>query len=173
MSVDYGDGDLQPEYREVADEYARAVKEFFGERLRSICFFGSVVTGEATPESDIDVLVVAERLPEDIGLRAHETNFIHENLRRGEAYRMLRSQGRTAFISDIFLTPEETRTHPPLMLDLTEYASITYDKDGFLESILEDMRRRLKELGAQKVKAKKGYYWLLKPDAGPTEVVEI
>ena len=58
MSVDYGDGDLQPEYREVADEYARAVKEFFGERLRSICFFGSVVRGEATPESDLTSVMV-------------------------------------------------------------------------------------------------------------------
>jgi hypothetical protein len=76
-------------------------------------------------------------------------------------------------VSEIILTPEEVRTHPPIMLDMTQDASIVYDKDGFLKSVLDDMRRRLNELGARKVQAKKGYYWVLKPDARLDEVVEV
>lgn len=173
MHTVHGGEKLQPEYRELADEYARLVKEFFGDSLRSICFFGSVVRGEATPESDLDVLVVAERLPKDLGLRMRETISIHEELKNSEAYRRLRSLRRSAFVSDIILTPDEVKTHPPIMLDMTQDAFIVYDKDRFMQSVLDDMRRRLNELGARKVKAKKGYYWILKPDAKPDEVVEV
>jgi predicted nucleotidyltransferase len=164
---------LQAEYRKLAEEYLRLVKEFFGERLVSVCFFGSVVRGEATPESDLDVLIVAEELTKDIGLRVRETLPIDEELRHSEAYRRLRSLRRSAFVSDIMLTPDEVRTHPPIMLDMTQDAFVVYDKDGFLKSVLDDMRRRLSELGARRVQAKKGYYWVLKPDARLDEVVEV
>jgi hypothetical protein len=39
--------------------------------------------------------------------------------------------------------------------------------------VREDIRKKLKQLGARKVAAKKGYYWVLKPGAKPTEVVEV
>jgi hypothetical protein len=168
-----GNVKLQAEYRELAEEYARVAREFFGNRLLSICFFGSVVRGTATPESDIDVLVVAETLPRDLGLRVRETTPMHEALRRSEEYRKLRLQGRSAFVSDIFLSPDEAKAHPPILLDLTEDAFIVYDRNDFLNSVLEDVKRKLKVLGAKKVKARKGYYWILKPDAKPSEVVEI
>ena len=164
---------LQQEYRELCEEYARVVKAFFIDRLISLCFFGSVARGDAMPESDIDALVVAEGLAADIGGRVRRTNPIHETLRRSEAYRRLRSQGRSAFVSDVFLTPNEVKAHPPILLDLTEDSELVYDRDRFLQGVLEDIRRRLKELGARKVKAQKGHYWILKPGAEPTEVVEI
>ena len=161
------------EYQALAEEYGRLARVFFGDRLISMCLYGSVARGNATPESDIDVLVIAENLPRDVGLRIRETRPIHEALRRSEPYRKLRSQGRSAFVADTFLTPDEAKTHPPLLLDLTEDAAAIYDKNGFLESILEDMRGRLRSLGAKKITTKKGYYWILKPDANPNEVVEI
>jgi hypothetical protein len=174
MMCSAGDsGLLQAEYRELADEYSRAVKEFFGDRLVSICFFGSVARGDATSESDIDVLVVADKLPSDVGFRIRETRPIHERVRRTEAYRKIRSQGRSGFVSDLFFSPDEVKTHPPILLDLTDDGLTVYDKDNFLKSVLDEIKRKLKELGSKKVKAKKGYYWILKPDAKPTEVIEI
>jgi predicted nucleotidyltransferase len=164
---------LQTEYRELADEYTRAVEAFFGDQLVSVAFFGSVARGEATLESDLDVLVVALNLTRDIGLRFRETMSVHDRVKRGEAYRRLRGQGRSAFVSDLFLSPEEVRGHPPILLDLTDDAHIAYDKNNFLESVLKDIRRRLKELKAKKVKTSKGYYWVLKPDAKTTEVVVV
>jgi hypothetical protein len=85
----------------------------------------------------------------------------------------VRSGGRSAFISDVYLTPEEAQSHPPILLDVADHGVIAYDRDGFLAGVLEDIRKRLKQLGARKVTAKKGYYWVLKPNAKPTEVVEI
>lgn len=164
---------LQQEYRTLADEYVRATSEFFGDRLVSICFFGSVARGEARADSDIDVLVVATELPRDVGLRIRETAGIHETLRRSGEYRKLREQGRSAFMSDLFLSPDEAKAHPPILLDLTDDAFIAYDRNGFLKGVLQDMKQRLRDLGARKIKARKGYYWILKPDARPDEVIEI
>ena len=73
---------LQQEYRTLADEYVRAASGFFGNCLVSICFFGSIARGEASADRDIDVLVVATDLPEDVGLRFRETAGIHETLRQ-------------------------------------------------------------------------------------------
>ena len=164
---------LQTEYRELCQEYLEAVKAHFGDRLISVCFFGSVARGEASPESDIDALIVANDLPRDFGLRVRETNRIHESVRSREVYRGLRLQGRSAFISDVYLTPEEARSHPPILLDVTDHGVIVYDKGGFLAAVLEDIRERLKQLGGRKVSARKGHYWVLKPHAKPTEVVEV
>ena len=164
---------LQAEYAALADEYTRAVEKFFEGRLVSIAFFGSVTRGEAGPESDVDVLVVAHELPRDVGFRVHETMSLHEKVRRSEAFKRLRAEGRSAFVSDLFLSPEEVKGHPPILLDLTDDAFIVYDKDGFLESVLNDIRERLRELKAKKVKTSRGYYWVLKPDAKPTEVVVV
>lgn len=76
-------------------------------------------------------------------------------------------------ISDIFLTSAEASSHPPILLDIADHGEVLYDREGFLEGELRKIRKRLRELGAQKVTTKQGYYWILKPDAKPTEVVEI
>ncbi len=164
---------LQGEYEQLSAEYVRLVKEHFGSRLHSICFFGSVPRGEASPESDTDALVIADGLPSDIGLRFQETGPIHEAIRTTEAYKTLTAHNRCGLISDIFLTPAETRAHPPILLDIADHGVVAYDREGFLEGELKKIRARLHDLGARKVDTKNGYYWILKPDAKPTEVVEI
>jgi len=164
---------LQPEYRELAAEYVELVKEHFGDRLVSLCFFGSVVRGEASPDSDIDALVVADGLPRDFGSRIRHTNKIHESLKKRSTHKRLRSEGRSAQISDIYLTQEEARSHPPILLDVADHGLVVYDRAGFLAEVLREIREKLKMLGARKVFAKKGYYWVLKPDAMPNEVIEI
>lgn len=104
---------LTKEYRELIEEYASRIQAHFGERLKTICLFGSVARGEADSGSDIDVVVVVDGLPEDIGARLKETNYIHEELKMTDAYRSLRKAGRCGSISDIFFTPEEVERHPP------------------------------------------------------------
>ncbi|MHA1711059.1 MAG: nucleotidyltransferase domain-containing protein [Candidatus Freyarchaeota archaeon] len=129
--------------------------------------------GEDDVESDVDVLVVAEGLPEDAGLRTRETNWIHLKLRETEAYRLLRASGRNCLISDVFFTPEEVERHPPVLLDMVEDGVILYDKNGFLRNVLEGLSEKLRRMGARRIKAGKGRYWILKPGAEPPEVVEI
>jgi predicted nucleotidyltransferase len=43
-------------------ELRRALKKKYGQRLKKIVLFGSYARGEATPESDMDVLIVLDDL---------------------------------------------------------------------------------------------------------------
>jgi hypothetical protein len=169
----YNINKVQAEYRKLLKEYCSGMASHFSEKLFSICVFGSVAKGMAAPESDIDVLVVAEGLPTEIGLRVKETNYIHIRLKKTEPYRSLRKAGRCALISDIFLTPSEVKRHPPILLDMIDEGIILYDKDDFLRNTLRLLKNKLKALGARKIVSAKGHYWILKPDIKPSEVVEI
>lgn len=164
---------VQAEYRKLLKEYCLGIASHFSQKLFSICVFGSVAKGTAAPESDMDVLVVSEGLPLDVGLRVRETNYIHLRLKETEAYRSLKKLGRCALISDIFLTPAEVKRHPPILLDLTDEGIIIYDKDDFLRNTLSLLKEKLEAIGAKKIVSAKGHYWVLKPDIEPSEVVEI
>ena len=166
-------GRLPTEYRELISEYFEAVKDHFKDRLVSVCVFGSVAKGEAAPESDIDVLTVAEGLPQDIGSRIRETTPLRLRVSEGDGHRRLRKLGRCASISEVILTPAEVERHPPILLDVVGEGVILYDRDGFLRRTLDSIAKRLKELGARKVVTEKGHFWILKPDLRPGEVVEI
>lgn len=56
---------------------------------------------------------------------------------------------------------------------MVEDGVMIYDKEGFLKGVLEQIAERLRELGAKRVWTKKGWYWVLKPDARLGEEVEV
>jgi hypothetical protein len=159
-------------YERLLAEYCSAMKEHFGERLKSICVFGSVAKGNPKPESDIDVLAVVEGLPESLDGRMAEAAEVHELVRSSEASRKVREAGRNPLISPLYFTPEELRKHPPIMLDLVEDAVILYDKGVLREELLK-LKRRMEELGSKKVQTSKGHYWILKPGLKAGEVIEL
>ncbi|MBM3500409.1 MAG: nucleotidyltransferase domain-containing protein [Armatimonadetes bacterium] len=49
---------MQPEIRPILAELKRRFEAIYGDRLVKLILFGSHARGEATPDSDIDVLVV-------------------------------------------------------------------------------------------------------------------
>ena len=164
---------IPSEYEALLKEYCSAMERHFAEKLVSICVFGSLARGKPTPSSDIDVMVVAENLPEDAGERTQSTNYIHKMLKRTDASATLRNLGRSTLISDVFLTPQEVEKHPPILIDMVEDAVILYDRKDFLRDVLKSLGEKLKQMGARKVVTEKGYFWILKPNAKPSEVIEI
>ena len=44
----------------VLEEFKREIKKLYGKRLRDIILYGSWARGDATEDSDIDVLVILE-----------------------------------------------------------------------------------------------------------------
>ncbi len=164
---------MQKGYVRLIEEYCSAIKDHFSDRLISICLFGSVARGEAKPDSDIDILIVADGFPIDIGMRIKETNYIHECLKKSKAYISLRKSNMSGLISDIFFTPEEIKGHPPILLDIIDDGIVLYDRDSFLSNELKLLKQKLESQKARKVKTEKGHFWILKPDIMFGEVVKI
>jgi predicted nucleotidyltransferase len=162
---------VPPVYRELLEEYYFALRKHFGDRLKSVCVFGSVARGNPSPESDIDVLVVIEGLPDTLDERMRLVAPIHDQIRNSPARRKVREAGRNPLISPLYFTPEEIKRHPPIMLELEE-ENILFD-EGVLRQEIRALKRRMQELGSRKVYTSKGYYWILKPDLKPGEEVEL
>jgi len=158
---------------DLAQNFAVEVEKALQSRLISVCLFGSIARGNVDPSSDIDIIIVAEDLPEGLISRNLAIKNILETIKSSPKARALRKMNQSILVSPIMLTPEEASKHPSIMLDIVDDDIILYDRGGFLQGILDDIRSRLRELGARKVKTRKGWYWILKPDARLGEEVRI
>ncbi|MCD6312352.1 MAG: nucleotidyltransferase domain-containing protein [Thaumarchaeota archaeon] len=149
-------------FRRIAEKLTENLLEVFGEELVSVTLFGSAARGESREDSDIDLLIVIENLPKD-------------RFERYELYREAEEKlgDEASRISPILKTPEEASRMSPLYLDLVEDSIILYDKNDFMKKILERLRKKLKNLGAKRVRRGKSWYWILKPDLKFGEVLEI
>lgn len=166
---------LDEDLRKYLGLYLEVLRDFFKGNLVSVYVFGSVARGEASEESDIDLLVVARGLEEDVGRRLELSSRLKEALRERsrDLRRALRRKGLPTTISDVLLTPEEVRGHPPILLDLTVEGVPLIDEGLFLARELERLRERLRELGAVRVRGRHGWYWVLKPGARLGEVIRV
>jgi predicted nucleotidyltransferase len=128
-------------------EVVEALREHLGASLRGVVLFGSRARGDARPESDWDLLVVADGLPASLLGRS----------------RMLRDTlparwcGRAAIIAK---TPQEFETEfPAYYLDVGSDGQILYDKDSYLEARLTRIRQRIREAGLQRRRLADGFVW--------------
>ncbi|MDH7599868.1 MAG: hypothetical protein QHH07_09590 [Sedimentisphaerales bacterium] len=75
-------------------------------------------------------------------------------------------------LSPVFKTPDEVRQGSWLFLDMVEDGLILYDT-GFLSGYLADLRARLDRLGARRITNGEAWYWDLKPDYQPGDVIDM
>ena len=162
---------MHPIYKTLTDAARDACQRHYGPRLVSLAVFGSVGRGTPGPDSDIDLLVVADRLPH--GRLARSDDFaaveraLEPMLTSGHAH------GLHPTLSPIFKTPAEVTAGSPLFLDMLDDARILHDRDGFLEQAFRELSDRLSHLGARRIWRDTSWYWDLKPDYKPGEVFEI
>jgi uncharacterized protein len=138
-----------------------------GGSLRSVILFGSVARGQARPNSDVDLLVVAEGFP--LSLRDRRRPLL-------ESWQRIRTDRGLPPVEWNLVTksPEEAIVHSPLYLDLVEDAVFILDQGDLIGHVLSDMRERMAKLGSRRVYLADGtWYWDLKPDFRFGEVVEI
>lgn len=145
--------------------------QVYGSRLVSLAVFGSVGRGTPRPDSDVDILLVADDLPRGRLARVYEFNQVEAAL--ASVLGALRREGVETELAPVFKTPAEVEAGSPLFLDMVDDARILYDRDGFLCGYLERLRRRLEQLGARRIPHAGAWYWDLKPDYKPGDVIEL
>jgi len=161
---------LQDPYKELLDALVKSLEKHFN--LISVVIYGSVARGEAGKDSDIDLLIVADNLP-DRYERFKLFEMAEKDKKVKHLLESLRRKGYNVFLSPIIKSRKEASIITPLYLDMVEDAVILYDKEDFFSKILERLRKRLMELKAERVRIGKRWYWRLKKDYKFGEVIRI
>jgi len=162
---------LRESFENIVECLKNSCLDVYGDRLVSLCVFGSVAAGTMRPDSDIDLLVVCDPLPRGRMARVREFEAIDRLCERELKQAMQR--GVATMFSPHIKTPDEVRKGSPIFLDMTDTVRIMFDRERFLGDYLAGLKERLSRLGARKVMLGGGYYWLLKPDLKPGEEISL
>jgi predicted nucleotidyltransferase len=140
-------------YARALDRLVPAVRFGYRDRLVAVAVFGSVGRGTPRPGSDIDLLIVARDLPR--GRFARLDEFLPLELAAQPDLAEIEPGGTPVMVSPVFKTPAEVEHGSPL--------------GCYLAGLLA----RLAELGARRIWRGDGWYWDLKPDFKPGEIVTL
>lgn len=159
-------------YRGFLDLPVERLKAALGEgRLLSCCLVGSVARGKARMDSDIDLLLVVHGEGWDDPLRTFLA--VLKEIRESEEYRRLVAAGYRPDPYPVFLSERDMWERPLILLDALDHGIILWDT-GVLAERFAALRQRLNALGAKKVPRPDGrWYWDLKPDWQPGNVVAL
>lgn len=161
------------DYKKLLKAFIKLVQHALGDRVVSIVLYGSVARGTARPDSDVDLLLILREASAEYWKRLQPLLTILRELRKEACWKKMEEQGMSPFLSLLVLSLEEAEENRYLYLDLVDEARILVDQKGFFQSKLESLRQRLQELGAQKVQRNGNWYWDLKPDLKPGEIVSL
>lgn len=160
------------DYRPLLERLVRLLRSALGERLLSVCVYGSIARGRAQLESDVDLIVVVrgEQSDANEGWRCAV-----DALRESHEYQALRERGLWPDLSPFIMTEDYLREQTPwLFLEVQDHGVILFDVADVFAEKLDAVRRRMRELGSKKVILSDGsWYWDVKPDWKPREVFEL
>lgn len=162
---------LKEKFNRLLDILLEETKSLYGDNLISFVVFGSVARETYRFNSDVDLLIIAENLPDGRMRRVAQFSTVEDKL---ESFiGTLKKIGIDTYISPVFKTPEEAEFGSLLFLDMVEDSHILYDRNEFFSNRLGRLRNRLRELGAKRIWEGNVWYWVLKPDYQPGEVIEL
>ncbi|MFQ5853170.1 MAG: nucleotidyltransferase domain-containing protein [Candidatus Binatia bacterium] len=140
------------EKKRVPEQAVKALRRALGDRLVAVVLFGSRARGDARPDSDWDLLVIAEQLPEGYWDR-------HRSIR--EALR----DGRCAGVSVVAKTPTEFESYlAPLYLDIALDGQLLFDRNGYARGKLNELRRIIQRAGLFRERTEAGDIWRWKQE---------
>ena len=137
-------------HHEVVDQLTpvvEALRRALGEDLIALVLFGSHARGDARPDSDWDLLIIARNLPQ----------------RHLSRYRMLKEQLPPSWrgrISILAKTPAEFEAAlSPLYLDIALDGRILYDPQGYAQARLQEIRRLIEAKGLRRERQGHDFVW--------------
>ena len=152
-------------------EVTERARRHYGPRLVSLVVFGSIGRGTPRPDSDVDLLLVAEKLPDGRMARVDEFAPVEQAL--AATVPDGRRQGFFNECSPVFKTPDEVLAGSPLLLDMVEDARVLVDRDAFFQAAINRLKERLARQGARRIWRGNAWLWDLKPDYQPGDVFEL
>ena len=162
---------MQAAYEALLTGVTGACRQHYGDRLRSVAVYGSVARGMPRPDSDVDLLIVAQGLPDRHSHRLRDFRAVEDGLR--SHIDAAQAAGLQPELSPVLMTRAELDRGSMLLLDMTEDARILFDREGCLAGALDRLRSRLDELGSRRVWLGNAWYWDLKPDYKPGDVFDL
>ncbi len=162
---------ISERFESLLSQLLTASIQCYSDRLVSLAMFGSVGRGTPRPDSDMDVFLVAEGLPDGRVRRMAEFDRVEASMK--PALAQARTAGLTTELSPVIRTPSEVLHGSPLMLDMTEDCRLLYDRNGFLRSALEQFKARLDRLGARRIWRGDAWFWDLNPGYKPGDVFDL
>ena len=163
---------IREHFEILLEELLNKTRDFYGKRLVALAVFGSVGRGCPRPDSDTDILLIAEDLPSGRLKRMAE---FEEGVEKKLAplLKGLKEAGIDTYLSPVIKTPQEAERGSPLFLDMVEDCKILYDRQGFFKNCLEKLQKRLLELGAQRIWRGNSWHWVLKKDWEKGEIFKL
>ena len=158
-------------YRPLVARFVSLVLKKMEDRIVSIVLYGSVARNEARPESDIDLLLVTESAPSSYRARLEPILPILRHLRDDPSWKALEAEGIYPSFSVLMLSRQEADHNRYIYLDMIKDARILIDHQGFFLERLKALESRLCELGAKRIQRNNTWYWDLKPDLAPDEML--
>ncbi len=153
-------------YRRLLERLLTLLQEHFGDRLISLVLYGSVARGEAGEESDIDLLIILDRVSTNYHRRLDDVLTVQARLERESEYEAVsKVLGSAPYLSYLILSKEEADENRSIYLDMVEEAKLLFDRADFFANRLRAVRKRLEDLGSMRVQLEDGtWYWDIKPD---------
>lgn len=155
-------------FEDILDEIVAACGHVYAEHLDGVVVFGSVARGTMRADSDIDLLVVVESLPD--GRIPRMDDFDEVEAAVSHAMAAAADLGVTTRISPIVRTLDECRSGGFLLYDIACDGRVLVDRVGAVDALLSEVRDRIRKRGARR-ETRGRRYWVLEPDLEPGDVV--
>lgn len=152
--------------------------EEFSSELISLIIYGSTVKGSFhLGRSDIDILYILEDHSENLWDREGR---VFKNFQSTWEYRAcdywLKTLGTYGYpeTTTVSLQKSYAKRFQPVYLDMLTHQATLFDREEFFHELMEKLEEALKALGTLRIEYADGtYYWSLKPDIRPGELIEI
>lgn len=133
-----------------------ALADALGDNLWAVILYGSVARGEAGPESDVDLYLIFEELPD-------------HPLDRDVWFRQQRPEGWPPGASARLVARAEfEQGFPSLYLDLGLDGQVLWERAGYATTQLDRIRELIEEAGLYRMRLSPGnFYWTWKRPPAP------
>lgn len=121
--------------------------------------FGSTTKNIIKHQTDVDLLIIFNQLPQKKMERSLRIDPIHESLES----ELKKINGYELVPSIVVKSKDNCDMLSPIYLDMTENSNTLYDPEGVIKRLLERTHAWIKRHGSYKVQKGNLWYWILDP----------